>query len=313
MPELIPRAADNPEFARVIELRQIRDLDDFAFDISPTEAEAEALARLLDARAVRKLRFRGPPDPAARRRLAARGPARRDRGADLRGHARPGDDPDRPAARPQLAAAGRGPRRADRGLPRQRRRGRAAGRPHRPRAGGGRSAGAGAAGLSPQARRQPRPGRNRRRARKRPSSSPLPPSPRSGAKSATARENRRAGTCARARNRYVPRFVFLSGTGGHGRDIARAICYPAGRRKGDRGNPPADIEVETWLSRKARSRAPSAACAGRMTHWSPAIPTNARTAANSDVPHHVCGACGHYDGREVVAKVEDTDLDDEAA
>jgi large subunit ribosomal protein L32 len=30
-------------------------------------------------------------------------------------------------------------------------------------------------------------------------------------------------------------------------------------------------------------------------------------------PHHVCGACGHYDGREVVALAEDIDLDDEAA
>ncbi len=26
-------------------------------------------------------------------------------------------------------------------------------------------------------------------------------------------------------------------------------------------------------------------------------------------PHHVCGACGFYDGREVVAKVEEVDLD----
>ena len=43
MPELIPHAPDNPEFARVIELRQIRDLDAFAFDIAPTEAEARAL------------------------------------------------------------------------------------------------------------------------------------------------------------------------------------------------------------------------------------------------------------------------------
>lgn len=30
-------------------------------------------------------------------------------------------------------------------------------------------------------------------------------------------------------------------------------------------------------------------------------------------PHHVCGACGWYDGREVVAKVEDVDVDSEAA
>jgi large subunit ribosomal protein L32 len=30
-------------------------------------------------------------------------------------------------------------------------------------------------------------------------------------------------------------------------------------------------------------------------------------------PHHVCGACSHYDSREVVAKVEDADTDSEAA
>lgn len=31
------------------------------------------------------------------------------------------------------------------------------------------------------------------------------------------------------------------------------------------------------------------------------------------LPHHVCGACGHYDGREVVARVEEIDLDENAA
>ncbi len=30
-------------------------------------------------------------------------------------------------------------------------------------------------------------------------------------------------------------------------------------------------------------------------------------------PHHVCGACGWYAGREVAAKVEDVDLDSDAA
>ncbi len=59
MPDLIPRAPDNPEFARVIELRQLRDLDVFDFDISPDANEAAAAARLLGVRALRKLRLAG--------------------------------------------------------------------------------------------------------------------------------------------------------------------------------------------------------------------------------------------------------------
>ena len=30
-------------------------------------------------------------------------------------------------------------------------------------------------------------------------------------------------------------------------------------------------------------------------------------------PHHVCGACGHYDSREVVAVADEIDLDEDAA
>ena len=30
-------------------------------------------------------------------------------------------------------------------------------------------------------------------------------------------------------------------------------------------------------------------------------------------PHHVCGACGHYAGREVYSTVDEVDLDDDAA
>ncbi|WP_114287123.1 50S ribosomal protein L32 [Candidatus Halocynthiibacter alkanivorans] len=30
-------------------------------------------------------------------------------------------------------------------------------------------------------------------------------------------------------------------------------------------------------------------------------------------PHHVCGACGKYDDREVVAQADETDLDEDAA
>jgi len=29
-------------------------------------------------------------------------------------------------------------------------------------------------------------------------------------------------------------------------------------------------------------------------------------------PHHVCGACGHYAGREVVAQTDEIDLDEDA-
>ena len=30
-------------------------------------------------------------------------------------------------------------------------------------------------------------------------------------------------------------------------------------------------------------------------------------------PHHVCSACGHYGEREIVAMVEEIDLDEDAA
>ncbi|MEM9140819.1 MAG: 50S ribosomal protein L32 [Pseudomonadota bacterium] len=30
-------------------------------------------------------------------------------------------------------------------------------------------------------------------------------------------------------------------------------------------------------------------------------------------PHHVCGSCGHYRGREVITQVDEVDLEDDAA
>lgn len=59
MPEIIDHAADNPEFARVIELARLRDVESFAFDIAPTAEEGARIARLMGAQAVRKLRLAG--------------------------------------------------------------------------------------------------------------------------------------------------------------------------------------------------------------------------------------------------------------
>lgn len=57
---------DNPEFPRVVDLGRAGERE-LPFDIGPDAAEAAALAELLGARAVRKLRFHGRlvPLPAA--------------------------------------------------------------------------------------------------------------------------------------------------------------------------------------------------------------------------------------------------------
>jgi len=59
MPEFVLRSPDNPDFARVLEVRQLRDVEAFDFEIAPTEAEAAALARLLGATALRRMRLAG--------------------------------------------------------------------------------------------------------------------------------------------------------------------------------------------------------------------------------------------------------------
>lgn len=64
MPEIRTRSAANPEFARVVEVARLRGLPEFAFDLAPDATEAAALARLMGAQAVRKLRFAGRLAPA---------------------------------------------------------------------------------------------------------------------------------------------------------------------------------------------------------------------------------------------------------
>lgn len=59
MPDPAPPSPAAPEFSRVIEFAPLRDRERFDFDIAPDPAEAAALARLMGANAVRKLRFRG--------------------------------------------------------------------------------------------------------------------------------------------------------------------------------------------------------------------------------------------------------------
>lgn len=50
---------ENPDFARVIAVADLRPHREFAFDVAPDEAETARLERLLDARSIRKMRFEG--------------------------------------------------------------------------------------------------------------------------------------------------------------------------------------------------------------------------------------------------------------
>ena len=59
MPEFRTHSPDNPDFARVLDVARLRGVEGFDFDLAPDAAEAAALARLMGAQAVRKLRFRG--------------------------------------------------------------------------------------------------------------------------------------------------------------------------------------------------------------------------------------------------------------
>lgn len=64
MPQIATHSAANPEFARVVEVARLRGQPGFAFDLSAEPDEAAALARLMGAQAVRKLRFAGRLSPA---------------------------------------------------------------------------------------------------------------------------------------------------------------------------------------------------------------------------------------------------------
>lgn len=58
-PTISTTSRDNPEFARVITVAQLSGLREMPFDLGPTPEEAAAIARLMGARGVRKMRFSG--------------------------------------------------------------------------------------------------------------------------------------------------------------------------------------------------------------------------------------------------------------
>jgi uncharacterized metal-binding protein YceD (DUF177 family) len=64
MPELVSHAPDNPDFARVLVLARVPAGEAFEVDIAPTEKEAAALARLIGATSVRRMRLSGRLAPA---------------------------------------------------------------------------------------------------------------------------------------------------------------------------------------------------------------------------------------------------------
>ncbi|SRR5690606_2948788 len=56
---IVTHSPHNPDFARVVTVAMLRRGREFAFDIAPDGAETARLARLFDARFVRKMRFEG--------------------------------------------------------------------------------------------------------------------------------------------------------------------------------------------------------------------------------------------------------------
>lgn len=63
MPELVTHSSANPEFPRIVEVAKLPAAAPFDFDITPDEGERAALARLMDAQAVRKMRLAGTLSP----------------------------------------------------------------------------------------------------------------------------------------------------------------------------------------------------------------------------------------------------------
>jgi uncharacterized metal-binding protein YceD (DUF177 family) len=67
MPAITTTSRENPEFPRILETADLRETAEFPFDLAPNGREPAAIARLMGAQSLRKLRFTGrliPIDPA---------------------------------------------------------------------------------------------------------------------------------------------------------------------------------------------------------------------------------------------------------
>ena len=81
----------------------------------------------------------------------------------------------------------------------------------------------------------------------------------------------------------------------------------------DPGQGPIDIEVKRMAVPK--SKVTGSRRGMRRSHDAlvAANPNECSNCGELRRPHHVCGACGHYDGKEIIAAADTVDLDDEAA
>lgn len=59
MSDLVNQSQNNPEFARVLDVARLRNAGTYSFEISPTEQERAAIAKLMGATSVKKLVFSG--------------------------------------------------------------------------------------------------------------------------------------------------------------------------------------------------------------------------------------------------------------
>ena len=89
---------------------------------------------------------------------------------------------------------------------------------------------------------------------------------------------------------FTPRLVF-----------ARPAGWPSASRRcaSIRIRPGALRSFPPWRSQKEKPRRRGGTCAGRIMRLAPAGHDECPNCGEQKRPHHVCGSCGHYDGREV--------------